>query len=249
MTISHVEPSDQELPQAAPGTPPAPIKLASSPSGEADLDDEHDDAPLRFRRMDNILGDAAVPEQAQWELANELLAVSAEEPSTFAEAEREKCWCAAMEEELRSIEDNSTWKAVDLPAAVSRAATHLSWPPTARRSPLPLDGDSPNSTVAMATASRLRDATPRRASRLAAMRLAARPRALTDQAVRPRSCILHASPIPRAASASPRRDGEPDTTRPYARMNVPDPHRRSQPVPPTHSVRLGRLPCNAQPPR
>lgn len=104
---------------------PAPIELVSPPSGEPDLDDEHDGAPLRFRRVDNILGDAVVPGQAQRELGDELHAVSAEEPTSFTEAEQEECWRAAMKEELRSIEDNATWKAVDLPPG--HRAIGLKW--------------------------------------------------------------------------------------------------------------------------
>jgi hypothetical protein len=38
----------------------------------------------------------------------ELLLTSAEEPPTFAEAEREANWRKAMVEEMRSIEENST---------------------------------------------------------------------------------------------------------------------------------------------
>ncbi|KAF0896339.1 hypothetical protein E2562_021874 [Oryza meyeriana var. granulata] len=56
---------------AAPGTPagdrtpfPAPIELMSPPSGEQDLDDDHDDALLCFRRINNIQGDVAVPREA-----------------------------------------------------------------------------------------------------------------------------------------------------------------------------------------
>lgn len=71
---------------------------------------------MRFRRIDNVLGDAEVPGLAHRELADELNVVSVEEPASFAEAEREACWCTAMLEELQSIQDNATWDVVNLPA-------------------------------------------------------------------------------------------------------------------------------------
>jgi hypothetical protein len=40
------------------------VHLASPPSEEPYLDYDHDDAPLRFRRVDNILGPVVVPSLA-----------------------------------------------------------------------------------------------------------------------------------------------------------------------------------------
>ncbi|KAF0916007.1 hypothetical protein E2562_000637 [Oryza meyeriana var. granulata] len=120
VTMPLVDTGEPELPQAAspPSTPtsqvedqkpsPAPIEHASPPSVGPDLDDDHDDAPLHFCRIDNILGDMGIPGMVEHELGDELHAVSTEEPATLAEAEREPCWRAAMAEELRSIEDNGT---------------------------------------------------------------------------------------------------------------------------------------------
>jgi len=45
----------------------------------------------------------------------ELHFTSAEEPATFAAAEREPCWRAAMTEEMMAITDNATWELVELP--------------------------------------------------------------------------------------------------------------------------------------
>jgi hypothetical protein len=39
-----------------------------------------------------------------------------EEPSTFHEAKQEAAWRQAMSEEIKSIEENNTWKLTDLPA-------------------------------------------------------------------------------------------------------------------------------------
>jgi hypothetical protein len=66
-------------------TPPS-IHLSSPMSRELDLDHDHDDAPPQYRRVDNILGPAAVPGLAQHVLQQEMHVVSAEEPSSFVEA-------------------------------------------------------------------------------------------------------------------------------------------------------------------
>ena len=47
--------------------------------------------------------------------AQQLLTVTAEEPSTFADVERDPCWQRAMAEDMRSIEENRTWELVDPP--------------------------------------------------------------------------------------------------------------------------------------
>ena len=61
--------------------------------------------------MDNMVGEAAVPGLAE-RLLNDgghtLLLMSAEEPVTFAIAEWDAAWWAAMLEEMRAIEDNGT---------------------------------------------------------------------------------------------------------------------------------------------
>src|SRR3954464_11711570 len=41
--------------------------------------------------------------------------LSIEEPVKFEEANTEECWRRAMDEELGSIQDNKTWKLVNLP--------------------------------------------------------------------------------------------------------------------------------------
>ena len=38
---------------------------------------------------------------------------SAEEPPSFAAAEQEECWRAAMLEEMAAVEENRTWELVD----------------------------------------------------------------------------------------------------------------------------------------
>ncbi|CAA0827649.1 cysteine-rich RLK (RECEPTOR-like protein kinase) 8 [Striga hermonthica] len=66
--------------------------------------------------MDNLVGNSVVPGLASRLLDDqELLLVSAEEPSTFAQAERDASWRRAMLEEMKAIEENETWELVDPP--------------------------------------------------------------------------------------------------------------------------------------
>ncbi|WVZ57628.1 hypothetical protein U9M48_007990 [Paspalum notatum var. saurae] len=98
---------------------PEHVEFAMPPANLEELvDAEHDEnAPARFRNVDNVLGAACplglVPRVLE---DRELLFTTAEEPTTFKEAEQNPCWCRAMLEEMRSIEDNKTWSLVDLPA-------------------------------------------------------------------------------------------------------------------------------------
>jgi hypothetical protein len=104
------------------------VEFASPPAGGDDhLDVEHDeDAPLRFRKLDNILGSLLptrfVPRAL---LMEELHAVSSNEPASFAEVERSPSWRKAMMEETEAIEDNQTWSLADLP--LGRRAIGLKW--------------------------------------------------------------------------------------------------------------------------
>jgi hypothetical protein len=50
-------------------------------------------------------------------VSDRLFAVSAEEPATVKEATQEMVWRKAMMEELQSIEENRTWKLIDLPSS------------------------------------------------------------------------------------------------------------------------------------
>jgi hypothetical protein len=51
-----------------------------------------------------------------WQSAHELHVVSVEESASLEDAVRDPSWHTAMVEELRSIEDNSTWDITDLSA-------------------------------------------------------------------------------------------------------------------------------------
>jgi len=92
------------------------VEFATPPSaGDVDLDADHDDAPLRFRRLDNVLGPTSPLGLAQRELEEHLLLASDTEPSTFAEAQQHECWRLAMLDEMTTIEANGTWELADPP--------------------------------------------------------------------------------------------------------------------------------------
>lgn len=95
--------------------------------GEEELDMDHeDDVPLRFCAMDDLAGIESPPGYAVRDLGDgRLLAVSAEEPASLAQAQKEGCWRRAMEEELRSIQDNHTWTLTELPQG--QRAIGLKW--------------------------------------------------------------------------------------------------------------------------
>jgi hypothetical protein len=97
------------------------VEFASPPGAgmEDYLDADHDDdAPLRFRCIDNILGEAETPELAHRELEERLLLASDAEPTTYDEAARHECWRHAMLDEMTSIEASGTWRLVERPAHV-----------------------------------------------------------------------------------------------------------------------------------
>ncbi|CAA6674433.1 unnamed protein product [Spirodela intermedia] len=110
-----IEVLDDDAPGPEPMSPPSvhyreEVEFASPPSVHIDhLDANHDDAPLRFRKIDNIVGLASPRGLASRALiAEELHAVSSDEPVSFAEAEGHPSWRKAMEEEMASIEENRT---------------------------------------------------------------------------------------------------------------------------------------------
>ncbi|WVZ88501.1 hypothetical protein U9M48_035018 [Paspalum notatum var. saurae] len=89
--------------------------ITPPPGAEEHLDAEYDNEPLRFRTVDNILGDASLPGQAVRELDEQLFLASAEEPPTLEASKADVRWRRAMEEQMASIEENKTWELVDPP--------------------------------------------------------------------------------------------------------------------------------------
>ena len=80
------------------------------------MDAFHNGEEVRFHRLDDIV-DVIGPSGLAGRLLNnpELQLVSAEEPPTFALAERDGNWRRAMLEEMKAIEENETWELVDPP--------------------------------------------------------------------------------------------------------------------------------------
>ncbi|WVZ88078.1 hypothetical protein U9M48_034631 [Paspalum notatum var. saurae] len=118
-------PSPHASPAAVSPTPG--IEFVSPPAEpEEDLNADHDDeAPLRFRAIDTVIGPALPPGLAPWVLDEELMFTTADEPVMIAEAEREECRRQAMREEMKSIEVNGSWEPATLPAG--HRAIGLKW--------------------------------------------------------------------------------------------------------------------------
>jgi hypothetical protein len=92
------------------------------------LDAFHDESPVRYRCIDSVISEEeSVPGQAQRVLLQaqrgrprrvqeELQFIAGgTEPRTFAEAEQNQTWRAAMKEEIDSIQENHTWELAELP--------------------------------------------------------------------------------------------------------------------------------------
>jgi hypothetical protein len=83
---------------------------------EERIDAYHDSEPLRYRTMENLLGDQPMPGLAPHDLEAQLhLTCDDGEPRSFVEAERHAAWRAAMQSEMDAVENNYTWELVDLP--------------------------------------------------------------------------------------------------------------------------------------
>nr|AAP44677.1 putative gag-pol polyprotein [Oryza sativa Japonica Group] len=94
----------------------SPVFISPPSRGDEHLDADHDDCPPRYRPLGDLLGDAAAPGLAERALAPEQLYLQeAEEPASFNEAEQHQRWRSTMLEEIATIEENKTWRLVDLP--------------------------------------------------------------------------------------------------------------------------------------
>jgi hypothetical protein len=95
----------------------ASVFTSPSEGDEDRIDATHDGSPLRYRIIDDILGDQAVmPGSVQRKIDTELHLTHTGEPCSLTEAEGGVAWLAAMQQEMDSIERNRTWELVDLPA-------------------------------------------------------------------------------------------------------------------------------------
>ncbi|KAF0905606.1 hypothetical protein E2562_007394 [Oryza meyeriana var. granulata] len=92
-------------------------EFVSPPSHDERLDTAYSDTPVHYRTVNNLIGeDALGPGLAQRELEEaSLLLAGPGEPCSFAEAERDEAWHAAMQEEMDAVNRNGTWELIDLP--------------------------------------------------------------------------------------------------------------------------------------
>ncbi|WVZ95284.1 LOW QUALITY PROTEIN: hypothetical protein U9M48_041069 [Paspalum notatum var. saurae] len=96
----------------------APVwQLTPPPDAAEYLDADYDREPMHYRLVNDVVGPATPPGLAARELdkAEELLFGSAEEPPSYAEAEKDAHWRQAMEEEMNAIMENGTWELVEPP--------------------------------------------------------------------------------------------------------------------------------------
>jgi hypothetical protein len=106
---------------------PSPVEFAIPPSHDEErIDACYDGEPLRYRTMEDILSDQLVPGLVPHDLDGQLhLACDDGEPRSFAEAEKDAAWRAAMKAEMDAVEKNRTWKLADLPCG--HCAITLKW--------------------------------------------------------------------------------------------------------------------------
>jgi hypothetical protein len=127
-TVRDVEPVSPLL-TPPPASPPvgehAELRDHEQEVDDENLDADHDDAPLRLRTIDDLIGDTELPGLARRILNAELNFTSVEEPVSFKEAEQDAAWHAAMRKEMKAIEDNYTWELTSLP--VGHRAIGLKW--------------------------------------------------------------------------------------------------------------------------
>ena len=114
------------------GASPASTIVSPSPSGAAvrvefctppsSVTPGTEEGPVRYRHVQDIL--STTKPVLDFDYSDQCL-LATEEPASFVEAEQHECWRKAMEEELRSIEENQTWSLADLPAG--HKAIGLKW--------------------------------------------------------------------------------------------------------------------------
>jgi hypothetical protein len=109
-------------PPTSPTTPPSPVVEFATPPSNASQPSPGEEAPRRYRTLEDLF-DAT--EEVSPEDDDVICLLTTEEPATFAEAEKDKAWRAAMLEEMASIEANETWQLTQLPPG--HRAIGLKW--------------------------------------------------------------------------------------------------------------------------
>jgi hypothetical protein len=90
------------------------------------IDACYDGEPLRYRTMEDLLGDQPMPGLVPHDLEGQLhLACDDGGPRSFTEAEKDAAWHAAMKAKMDPVEKNRTWELADLPRG--HCAITLKW--------------------------------------------------------------------------------------------------------------------------
>ena len=90
--------------------------------------DYNDGLAARYRKIEDLRGEGEPPGLATRKLEEEvaeLHAISADEPNSFVEVEKNPYWLKAMQEEMASITENKTWSLEDMP--LGHRAIGLKW--------------------------------------------------------------------------------------------------------------------------
>nr|ABB47015.1 retrotransposon protein, putative, unclassified [Oryza sativa Japonica Group] len=105
----------------------SPVEFATPLSHDEErIDAYHDGEQLRYRTMEDLLGNQPMPGLVPPDLEAQLhLACDDGEHRSFAEAEKHAAWRAAMQSEMDAVQENRTWELADLPRG-HRAIT-LKW--------------------------------------------------------------------------------------------------------------------------
>jgi hypothetical protein len=100
---------DQDTQSSLPSLRAAPQVIESPPSSPASsqMDADHDDGPVCYHSIWDIMATTAPGEQAD-DQGDDLLVVNIEESMSFQEAQTYDCWHRAMLDEMTMIESNDT---------------------------------------------------------------------------------------------------------------------------------------------
>jgi hypothetical protein len=99
-------------PPPSPAAAPQVVKSPPSSPASSQLDADHDDAPVRYHSIRDIMAATTSREQAD-DLGDDLLVVNTEEPASFQEAQVYDCKHQTMLDEMMAIEANDTLELVN----------------------------------------------------------------------------------------------------------------------------------------